>query len=137
MTTAVAPSRDLRSRTPSEELWLWRYRQLSLEPRRTIGRSGSAPSQAEAAQYLGVTTARYHDAEVGKLHDRDVKEILSLTGGDGKSPSPGELCALARRRAGWTLSQAAKKMGVSHVTYLERERAGLAREMWEAEGFRF
>lgn len=98
-------------------------------------------SQSEAAGQLGISAQRYHDAEMSRLPERDVRTILAGTtsGGANTAPAPGELCALARRRAGWTLTVAQQALGVSRVTYLERERAGSADvvQLWRREGFKF
>lgn len=118
-------ARDLNRRTPGEELWLWRRRQLSASPRRTTGRPGSGMSQAEAAAHLGVPVTKYHDAETDKAPEREVRLLLALAGAEtGSEPSRGELCALARRRSGMTLLVAAQSVDVSRVTYLELERSG-------------
>lgn len=132
-------AKDLTVRTPAEELWLWRRRQVSPSGR-TRSRVGSGMSQAEAAERLGLSPQRYHDAEAGRLPERDVRSILmSARQGEAIDPQPGELCALARRRAGWTLELARQALGRSRVTFLELERSGGHEliAMWEREGFRF
>lgn len=130
---------DLSQRTPSEELWLWRRRQVSPSGR-TRSRVGSGMSQAEAAQVLGVSSQRYHDAEAGRLPERDIRTMLAdLNTGENIEPTPSDLCALARRRMGWTLTVAQQALGMSRVTFLERERAGSNDiiALWQREGFRF
>src|ERR1700687_5828939 len=89
---------DLSRRTPGEDLWLWRRRQLSSSPRRTTGRPGSGMSQAEAASRLGVPTVKYHDAETDKAPEREIRLLLAIAGSETE-PSRGELCALAPPRA--------------------------------------
>lgn len=132
-------NKDLTSRTPGEELWLWRRRQVSPSGR-SRSRVGSGLSQAEAAQMLGMATQRYHDAEAGSLPERDIRTILAdLNNGDHHEPTIAELCALARRRAKWTLRQAQDALGFSRVTFLERERVGDSSvvRLWRNAGFRF
>ena len=131
---------DLRLRTPSEELWLWRRRQISPSGR-TRSRVGSGLSQLEAANALGISMQRYHDAEAGRLPERDVHAlfVMAQKGQVYSNPTLGELCALARRRAGWTLEYSRETLGKSRVTFLELERIGdpSILEMWMQEGFVF
>lgn len=97
-------------------------------------------SQAEAAERLGISAQRYHDAEAGRLPERDVRVLLmSATQGSSIEPSAGELCALARRRAGWTLELARQAIGRSRVTFLELERSGgdEVLNLWKREGYTF
>jgi len=131
--------KNLTDRSPAEELWLWRRRQLSPSGR-TRSRIGSGMSQAEAAERLGISSQRYHDAEAGRLPGRDVRVLLmSACQGDNIDPKPGELCALARRRAGWTLELARQAIGRSRVTFLELERIGSGDviNLWVREGYTF
>jgi len=97
-------------------------------------------SQSEAASHLGVPTVKYHDAETDKAPEREVRLLLALAGAETTpEPQRGELCALARRRAGITLIAAAQAVDASRVTYLERERAGAAdvTRLWMERGFIF
>lgn len=132
-------NKDLTTRTPSEELWLWRRRQMSPSGR-SRSRIGSGMSQVEAAQVLNMAPQRYHDAEAARLPERDIRAMLAeLNNGEQQQPTTSELCALARRRAGWTLAQVQAQLGLSKVTFLERERAadpGIV-EHWKLVGFQF
>lgn len=99
-------------------------------------------SQEEAAAYFGISYQRYHDAEAARLPERDVRALLAMVRDGGADAPPvtwAERCAVARRRMGWTLDRAASVLGVSRVTYLERERTGDVGvvAMWAAQGFLF
>jgi len=97
-------------------------------------------SQAEAAQVFGVSMQRYHDAEAARLPERDIRAMLAeLNNGEQLPPTTSELCALARRRAGYTLAEAQAKLELSKVTFLERERAGDPGIVthWKSLGFTF
>lgn len=130
---------DLTTRTPSEELWLWRRRQVSPSGRQR-GRIGSGMSQTEAAQVLSIPSQRYHDAETARLPERDIRAMLAeLNNGEQPPPTPSELCALARRRSGMTLVYCYTVLKLSKVTFLERERAGDVGVVshWKSVGFTF
>ena len=97
-------------------------------------------SQAEAAAQLGSQSAQwYSDAERGALPDRDVRALLAQANHDDTEPSPGEMCALARRRSGTPLGAVCISYGASRTTYLERERGGESSVVlhWRERGFIF
>lgn len=98
-------------------------------------------SQAEAARWVGITTQRYHDAETDRLAEREIWKIRGRAIYDGNllAPSTAELCALARRRSRLTLTVVCEELGVSRVTYLERERAATLDIVgyWKDKGFIF
>lgn len=108
---------DLRRLTPAERLWLWR---------RLAGLT-----QAAAAGRLRVPLRSYQRAEAGNTG--------CIAPPRAPRPSPGDLCALARRRSGLSLREAARRLGVSHVTLLAREGRGDQQLVlaWESLGFRF
>lgn len=112
--------RDLATRTPAEELWLWRR--------------SKGLSQKAAAKALGVGRGRLSRAE------RD--GVLGAPGGGWrpiKAPGTDLLLALARRRYGKGLRRTAAEAGISHRTLILWERAGspdLA-AWWERRGWRF
>jgi hypothetical protein len=111
-------SKDLRVRTPGEELWC-RRRKASL-------------TGPEAATRLGIGRTLLWLAE---------KDLASVDGARGLAGPPGlpQLLALARRRQGWGLLSTAQWVGVSHTTLLAWEKAGDRRlqKDWERKGFTF
>jgi transcriptional regulator with XRE-family HTH domain len=116
----VTPARDLSTRTPAEELWLWR---------RSRGLT-----QRGAAALLGVGRGRLSRAE------RD--GVLGLPHAAWRPVSdPGTdlLLALARRRFGRGLRATADAAGISHRTLLAWERDGSEALVawWERRGFTF
>lgn len=154
--SVLDPARfDLGCLTPSEQLWVWRRRQLSTDGR-ILGRSGTGMSQAEAAASLGMRTQDYRALEVGEtLPDDAAPQIRALLTALGSlRAAPSELCRIARRRegmnlreasvaAGWyaarNIETATDAVGWSHVHYLATERVGdpaLVR-FWEDRGYRF
>jgi len=126
---------DLTDLTPGEELWLWRRRQVSPWGR-TRSRIGSGMSQEEAAARFGMTLQRYHDAEADRLAERDIRTILAEIGVQ-REMTLAERTALARRRSRWPLKRTVDDLGMSRVTYLEREKAGHESivQFWEGRGF--
>lgn len=106
--------RSLNIRTPAENLWLWRRRQDF--------------TKAQAATALCISEYRYSLLESG-----EGKPKRRIT------PTPGDLCALARRRYGLELRGTAELLKMSHVTLLAMERrsdAVLIAE-WMKLGYKF
>jgi len=132
---------DLARLTGGEELLLWRFRRRSWSGKST-GRGGSCVSQAEAASTLSVAPTLYWRAEKDRAEARDLEYVLArarFSSGTWTLPSLGELCRIARRRAGLTLAQASTAVGISKPLYLRAEAAGDPRvvALWRARGFAF
>lgn len=121
MSTKV--NKNLKKRTIGEDLWLIRQ--------------SRGLKQGEMAAEYGVCETNYTRMELDKMlpteaicPDKDaMMKIATLP----------LLLALARRRARWTLLYAAKRIGMSHVTLLLRERSGDAglKAWWNKEGWKF
>lgn len=115
-------SNDLTVRTTGEELWL--------------ARKAAGLTSYEAAARAGVGRNAYRDAEL----DRN-PGAGGLKTGLRKVGKPGlpALLALARRRAGYGLAEAAEWAQCSRVTFLRRERDGdpILKGYWAYLGFRF
>lgn len=130
---------DLAQLSPAERLWTWRHRQKT-ETGRLFGRSGSAMNQAEAAAKLGIGLPAYRSLELGGSTALSAEDVVALIEALGPlNPTTGELCFLARRRSGETLTEVLESVGVSRMTFLKLERAGdpsLVR-FWESRGYRF
>lgn len=95
----MADRPELAWRTRGEQLWLWR-RRFKL-------------TQASAARSLLISEYIYHESENDRSGKAPARSIR---------PTPGELCALARRRHGLGLLGTARLLGLTHVTMLARER---------------
>ncbi len=111
------PNKDLTVRTAGENLWL--------------GRRSKSLTQAGAAKLFKVSARHYGKAELDKV-------TLPPWDSPGR-PTPGDLCALARRRYGRGLAGTAKLLRCSKVTLLKREGRDdpeLVR-FWEKRGFTF
>ena len=135
---------DLEHLTPAEEIWLWRMRWRTRSDRR-IGQIGAAASFAEAAALLGMSETHYRQLESGA---RDATSVLQELG--HPVPSEGELCRLARRRAGIQVRKVEDDLLISrpvlhaaegHGQKAQEGWAAAARrrlvEYWEEHGFRF
>jgi DNA-binding XRE family transcriptional regulator len=118
MAGRLALNRDLTRRTPGEELWCRRRR------------AGLTAAEAAALLRVGRTTLF--------LAEGDRRPLPACLDG-GFAPHLPELLALARRRAGLTLDEAAMMAGCSRVTLLKREREAdpSLRRRWERRGFTF
>jgi hypothetical protein len=131
---------DLSKLTMSEEIWIWRKRQISPTGRRT-SRCGSALSQREAAEVLKVPQYYYQEIETGRRPEREILSvrIKCFDGGELGELSGYELCLLARRRVGINLRALAICFHVSHSTILKWECSGAAKlvEFWIGRGFSF
>jgi transcriptional regulator with XRE-family HTH domain len=112
-------NKDLTDQTFGEQLWLWRRRE--------------GFKQTTAAARLGMGRTTYWK------HETDQVEFELPRWWRDPPQTVGELCALARRRTGWSLRKTAAKVGVSHVILLRREACGHLdlRAFWEARGFQF
>lgn len=113
-------NKNLKKWTYGERLWL---------TRRAVGET-----QKVFAKRFGVSEKRYLAAE----NDRQP------LGGDARplpdlSPTPGDLCALARRRHKRSLRATARMLKLSHVGLLTRERRSDERlaQAWTALGYIF
>ena len=114
-----------------------------------MNRHGRAMSQDEAADRIGIRRGIYNKLEAGlsvlasfNINTEGgsffaVSEALSFTG--ELVPTTGELCFLARRRSGKTLSAIELEIHLSRPTYLEAERTGDPRVVayWRERGFQF
>lgn len=135
----MMPTDDLSELTPAEALWLWRHRQRAADGR-VLGRSGSAMSQDEAARALGITVKTYRTLELGGSASLSAVDVRAMSAALGPlRPTVGELCVIARRRSGMSLSAVVELSGVSRPWYLRLERNGdpSVVEMWESKGFKF
>jgi len=112
-------NKNLKQWTPGEYFWLDRWARQE--------------TQAQAAKRWRVSENHYLFVET----DREVM------GGDKiypkLTPSPGCLCALARRRHGLGLQKTARLLGTSHVTLLAWERSSDPRlvSAWKRLGYSF
>lgn len=98
--------------TPGERLWLMRRR-------------CGATMADHAETVYGVTEWQYGEWE----HDR--RANVPWVAVTPKQLTPGEQCALARRRADLNLRRLAKLTGLSHVTVLKHERATKPTSLWD------
>jgi hypothetical protein len=108
-------NKDLTALAPHEELWLWQLAQ--------------GFTNAEAAKAIKVSERHYWKLVNGLLNP-DSYEV---------DPTPGQLCALARRRYGRGLAGTARLAKCSPPTLLKRERTGDPKiiAFWEKKGFTF
>lgn len=133
------PNYDLSELTASERLVLWRYRQRATNGR-LLGRSGSSMSQSEAAACLGISPGSYARLEEGGATALSANEMSGLLAALGPlRPSLGELCLIARRRAGVTLTDMENALGVSRPWFHKLERAGDGTVVayWCGQGYEF
>lgn len=101
-----------------------------------IARHRAGLTQREAARRAGVGKTAWWEAEKGLAP----APSLRLAGIPAvRRPTLAELLDLARRRSGLGLWAAAEAIGTSHMTLLERERAGseILKEFWRRRGFEF
>jgi len=96
--------------TPGERLWLARRR--------------DGTTMLEQAATFNVTEWQYGEWE------RDRRENVPWVAVIPRVLSPGEQCALARRRADVNLRRLAQLAGLSHVTILKHENATKATPLW-------
>ena len=110
-------NKDLTDYTPAERLWLWRR--------------ADHLTQIAAAARLGYGVKAYRAAEQGLRN--------GVTAPRRGKPTPGDLCALARRRAALGLVGTAQAVKVSKITLISWEIRGDARliAFWEKKGFTF
>lgn len=113
-------NKNLRERTPGEDLWLWRKH--------------CGLSQARAAAKLGVGRTTYWTYETDQQLGPERPPTYRLS-----HAAPADLLRLARRRNGRTLLETARRVGCSHVTLLAREAAGdpALVAWWESRGYSF
>lgn len=144
---------DLTRRTPAEELRLWRYRQFSSSGK-LKGRSGPYYSRGEAAIALGLNHLTYLNLET----NGDARLMLEQTSvlaeiiDNPPKPTTGELCRLARWRAGnaggrpvngavviISLTELTTALAMSRPTFYVAERAGDPKiiDFWQNRGFTF
>lgn len=100
-THGASDNKNLGERTYGEQLWLWRRQKRY--------------TQAEAAKTLGVSEYAYNRSETDRDEAMWASRIVI-------KPSPGDLCALARRRHGLCLRTTAADLGLTPPTLLKRER---------------
>lgn len=131
MTDKKTIDRDLSRLTPGEILYLWRKRKPSRSGR-VFGRNGSSFSMAEAATELGVSPGEYSR---GELDEAPLAGITLPT----IEPTLPELCLIARRRSGLTLTDVERLLHVSRPILHRMEREGNSRvvQLWTARGFAF
>lgn len=90
--------------TKGERLWLWGRR---------WGKDNAGIGETYGA------SAKVVSHWLHTLDDEDVPEVAL------KEPiQKWELIAIARRRQGWSIREMARRLGVSHVTLINRERGG-------------
>lgn len=94
-------NKDLRRRTPAEDIWLWRR--------------GSGRTQTEMAALWNCGRTTFWKYESGLLE-------LPPTYRGHSRPGIRELLPLARRRAGLTTAALAGRLGISRVTLAAWER---------------
>lgn len=129
---------DLKALTPAEQIWLWRRRQASTNGR-ARGRGGAKMSANEAASVLAVRVEDYCAAERGENPGIALDSIRER-GEPLRRPSPGEGCALARRRAAAPVEEICAALGgISKPTFYAREAAGDPElvALWRERGFSF
>jgi DNA-binding XRE family transcriptional regulator len=109
--------KNLRKRTVGERFWLIRTHERQ--------------TQAQVAKAIGISERLYNHIE------RNI--VASRPPGAAFKPSPGLLCALARRRDGRSLRSVAKALGISHVTLLVWEKTDCPElvKMWKRRGYEF
>ena len=120
----VTVDKDLRRLTPAERLRLARWALgLTLKP---------------AAERSGFSVKAYARMELGEAPV--ALAVLNKLNAKANGRIPLALALkMARYRSHRELRPLARAFGVSHVTYLKRERAGDARLLawWRGEGWRF
>jgi hypothetical protein len=133
---------DLTKLSLCERVWMWRRRRPS--PSGRTGGSGAFMSKAEAAGYLAVDYDEYSEAEESDGAALPVIEMIRSLGGEDLPPrtamlTPGEMCALARRRSGTGVNELCRELCITRPTYYLKERIGASEvmRMWERRGFTF
>jgi transcriptional regulator with XRE-family HTH domain len=112
-------SKNLRKLTDGERFW--------------IARTTNDLTQAEIAQRMKISERHYLQLEKDRRNSYQPPTLP-------ERPTPGQLCALARRRDGRPLRTLAKLLGAgSHVTLLTWERTSDPRlvKAWRRLGYRF
>jgi transcriptional regulator with XRE-family HTH domain len=129
---------DLGTLEPAEEFWLWRLRQRAGNGR-LLGRVGASLSRAQAAERLGISVRAYAKLERGRAARLTAVDARALAALGPLRPTPGELCLIARRRAGAPLARVAGDLEISRPHYHAQERAAAPAVVsyWEGRGFRF
>lgn len=136
---------DLERLTEGERIWLWRRRQENTTGR-SRGRGGNRMSSNEAAALLQLPLHVYSAAENENARDhREASRVVSdairaLGGALRVKPSPGEQCALARRRSSIEVAELCQRLGgISKPTFFSREANGDPEllDLWRARGYSF
>jgi hypothetical protein len=124
-----------------EKLVLWRHHQVSNRPaRRPYVNMPMFITQAEAADRLGIARRTYLRMEKRERLIMSVEEIGKTSALlETITPTPGDLCFLARRRSGTLVKELCFELGISRPCFYARERDADPSlvALWEERGFRF